>query len=535
MTVSSRIRDLFGRAKSSPALSTSVVQHQRIDDLVLDDLRADSKSFDAMLIDRPTLQLGEDENGQAIEKTYDLAPPLYSDLFHAHYTQGDEVKLTPGDEVKASHDLNRRVMEAFVNHDEFRKTRSLTRNDELTAALSTRAAKAVLDEELGSTLKAHAERAAEMDEREQQMAEQEDALRELRERAAREKREGGAVSDQVRDAIQDAARQKADARQSLQDLIQQQDNANVGYDVQQAVDQAAKDAQDTASSWASIPGSCVGDKSRMSPDQAFELATKWKDNHQLAEVAKLVGRFERDFRFQRSNRIQGGRDEVVDVELGNDLAVVLPTELMKLADPILRMKFFRQYTNKSLLQYETVGNAEAGNGPIIPCIDRSGSMGFDRSVFANAITLAMLSIARREKRDFASIDFMTTADEPVFFPKRGAIDTDAVTQIAMGAGSGGTDITAALRRAREVINTVPAFKSADIIIITDGADGWVEDDIEIANEFAARGIRIHAMVIGCGETFYTNEAARLTGGTAVSIEDLKAPSDATSTLAGAIS
>lgn len=542
MSVTSRMRELFSRTKRSAQLSTSVVQHEVIDDIVLEELRRDSHRFDAALNARPTLKLGQEDDGTPIEREYDIAPDLYGDLFHSHYTSGDRVHVKDGDDVRSSHELHRRIMDAYVNHDEFLKTRPYTANDDLSAMLATMAAQHVMDEELASTLKEHAERAADMAQWEQQSEQAEDELQDLRERAMREKGEQGAVSQHVLDGITAAGERKREARAQLQQAIEEQDQASLGSAVGPAIDKAVTQARETADAWCSIPGTAVGDKSRLSPEQAFELAAAWRDNDRLRKIAQVIGRFERDFRFQRANRVQGGRDEVVGVELGNDLELMLPTEAMKLGHPMLKLQWQRQYLERSLLQYEMVGIEESGMGPIVCAVDRSGSMSSGaglRSVFAAAIGLSLLAVAQREKRDFAALDFEHGVTQEYLFPRRGAIDTDAVTRFASApARGGGTDITAALRRASEIIMGAPDFKSADIILLSDGDDTWADDDEQLCTELAAKGVRVHGIVINekSKTTHYTEQVSKLTGGVSVAVSDLSLdkPSDATSRLAAGI-
>lgn len=529
-----RIRALFARAKEAPKLSPSVVRHQRIDEIVRDDLREHSTRFDNALNTTPTLDLGEDEHGQPREQEYDLAGDLWSDLFYSHYTSGDHVEIKRGEEVRPSHNLHQRIMEHYVNHDEFARTRPLTRDDEMAAALSTMAAQNTLEQELQTTLKEHAERAQQMGGIEDALGDAEKQLQDLREKAKQEAA-NGAVSEATQDAIRDLAQQKQQGRDALTDLINQQDESGFGTAAANAVDNAAQEAKDIADTWAQMPGTARGQRGTMSPDAAFELATRWKDNDQLREVLKLVGRMERDFRFQRSNRVQGGREEIVDVELGNDIGLLLPIEAMKLGHPILRLQFFKQFAERSLLQFETVGENPSGDGPIIVCRDISGSMGGARIVWASAVSLALLSVAQRERRAFAHIDFTTQLMGVWQFPKAKTPNAEDVLNIASTAPTGGTDIPTAMAEAKRLIDSGGEFRSADIVIVTDGNDGWTEHAKAICDACAERGVRIHSFVIGSLRTAFTDNCAEITGGTAVSIHDLTAPSEATKQIVQAIS
>lgn len=525
MDVPDRVRDLFARTKQAPKLSGSVVHHERIDEIVRDDLREHSPRFDETL--GHTVDVEADDGAV---NTYEQAPDLWEDLFYSHFTSGDEVRIRDAKEVKPSNMLHQRIMDHFVHHDEFLKTRPLVRDDDLASALSTMAAQATLEEELKTTLREHADRAAQMSEAEQRMASHERSLEELRERVR-----GGDTSETTLDAIRDLAAEKAAERSALQGLIEEQDGAMIGAAAAEAVDAAAGAAHEIADAFVSMPGTGRGQKSRMSPEEAFDLAIRWRDNPQLREVMKLVGRMERDFRFQRSNRVQGGREIIVDVELGNDLDLLLPTEAMKLMHPLTEALFYRGYVERTLLQYETVGDSPAGDGPLIVCRDCSGSMSGQKMVWASAITLAMLAVAQRERRSFANIDFNRTVIGSDSFLRGKAVDPHAVTEIAAQGASGGTDITKALIKATEIVFGQGEFRSADIVVITDGSDTWDDHDIALAKLCSERGVRCHAFVIGPPETHYTNQLTELTGGTPAAVTDLYNPSEATRHVVQAIS
>lgn len=534
MNVSSRMRDLFERTKRSPQLSTSVVRHQRIDEIVYNDLRDHSVKFDEAMTARPELPVDVDEDGNEIKREYDLAPDLWADLFHSHYTSGDRVEVEAPDQVRESHQMHRSIMEHFTHHEDHIATRAATRDDETCSALATRAAQMTLEKELATTLKDHAERAREMGQLENNLDSWEGDLQNLREKAAREHEQGG-VSQRTQEQIHDLAQRKQHAREQLSEAIDAQDHSGMGGHVAGAVDQAAQAANEMADVWSDIAGTMPGERTRMSPDQAFELASRWKDNHQMREVLKLVGRFARDFRFQRSNRVQGGREEIVDVELGDDLTLLLPSEATYLAVPELEDLFYAKYADQELMIFETVGESPVGDGPIVTLLDRSGSMGGANIVWACAVVLALLSVAHRENRSFANIDFDTQILGEFVFPKGKAVDPELVTTIAGSGVSGGTDIDTALAAGAKFIESQPDFHSADIILITDGSDSWTEQSAAYCQAFADRGVRVHAFTIGIDETYYTNMAAQMTGGTAIGIADLLAPTDDTARLVQAIS
>jgi uncharacterized protein with von Willebrand factor type A (vWA) domain len=81
-----------------------------------------------------------------------------------------------------------------------------------------------------------------------------------------------------------------------------------------------------------------------------------------------------------------------------------------LADADLEDLFYLRFAERGLRQYNLIGHEPEGQGPIIIAIDESGSMttdygGMTSEVWSKAVMLALLSIARLQKRDLAVIYF----------------------------------------------------------------------------------------------------------------------------------
>jgi hypothetical protein len=51
-------------------------------------------------------------------------------------------------------------------------------------------------------------------------------------------------------------------------------------------------------------------------------------------------------------------------------------------------------------------------------------------------------------------------------------------------------------RAEKIINTLPSFKRADVLVVTDGQDSFDATDAAIAARFEKAGIRKHGVAIG---------------------------------------
>lgn len=537
--MSKQVLDLFKRTKNLPALSESVVRHDLLDDGVLEDMTERASHFRGAMYERPEVDLDNltDDEGNAIELTpeerekameYLAWEDLFGDTFRALHTL-ESPELKGQEEIKPSRDLNRRIMQQIIASEKFTALRPDTRHDEIASAFATINMAEGLRESLQEEMKEMVVGAKRMADQEEQITGAQEALEQLREQV---REQGGQASQQQKEAIKQQAQAKSQARKSLAEQQAEQQQKGLAVGAIEAIDKALEGAQETTEAVCSLPGTDPGTGQKLSPDEMLELAQKWKDNPELLDIAKMVGRMQRDIRYKRTNRVVGGREEIIDVKLGDDLPLLLPHEKVKLRHPVLRRDFIRRFYEKALVQYETRGYAEAGRGPIIVCLDGSGSMGGMPNIWARSLAISFIVIAKREKRDAAAVEFSSSGQQKRWdFMAKEPINPLKIVDFASHMFNGGTDITGGVIKAKELIDQVPAFKTADIVLMTDGQDYYQDDDEKLRNELRELGVRLHGVAIGSQSNEYLEEMCEET----VSAWDLAGSNDATTHLAGAIS
>ena len=94
---------------------------------------------------------------------------------------------------------------------------------------------------------------------------------------------------------------------------------------------------------------------------------------------------------------------------------MLPSELLNLEDENLKYLFYAKYLENSLLTYEIKGKDEiekneteekiSNKGPIVVCLDTSGSMKGTPLLRAKALVLSITKILREENRELYVILF----------------------------------------------------------------------------------------------------------------------------------
>jgi uncharacterized protein with von Willebrand factor type A (vWA) domain len=209
----------------------------------------------------------------------------------------------------------------------------------------------------------------------------------------------------------------------------------------------------------------------------LSLAEKIASDTKMKEIADWAGRFKQvACKKQKTNYSEAM--ERRGVTIGNDIERLLPIELGLYTHPTTRNDFLRRFIEGQTMMYEQKGREVLGKGPIILCLDQSGSM---RSLDTQAkgFTLALMSIARRQRRDFCLILFSTKTQ--VFTYEKGKIKSSDIVNLAQSFLSGGTNFTLPLSKSISIINE-SRFKRADVVFVTDGEDRIRDSFLEEFNK-----------------------------------------------------
>ena len=230
-----------------------------------------------------------------------------------------------------------------------------------------------------------------------------------------------------------------------------------------------------------LAGFCGWGQGEMRPggdvDEKVMLASLLKQSEKLRRLGVMAGRMRRIAMLKRRTRSKHARDEVSDIERGNDLARVLPSELVKLTDPLLALEFARSFVEGTLAQYQLRGRERQGRGPVVICLDSSGSMEGEPEIWSKAVALALLQLATADKRRCRIVQFdggVRRVDD--FAP--GNVDGRLVMEAMAPFFGGGTDFEEPLTKAMEAIENDAGLRQADVVLITDG-------EAEISDAFQA--------------------------------------------------
>ena len=232
-----------------------------------------------------------------------------------------------------------------------------------------------------------------------------------------------------------------------------------------------------------------------------DLAQQLQNNANIRELARKMGRnYLSEEQKKRAKIPEASKSEVHGVHRSDDVMRVLPSELLNLEDDTLETLFYARLLEKNLLTYELSGTSlgigettetrQKRTGPIVACLDTSGSMSGAPLQRAKALLLAIALILKREDRALHVLLFGSTG-EIREFAMDGKADIAGLLQfLGMGFG-GGTDFETPLRRSLDIIQRHENFKKADVLMISDGDCSLSEDFLKT---LATQKIRLNCTV-----------------------------------------
>jgi uncharacterized protein with von Willebrand factor type A (vWA) domain len=442
----------------------------------LENDRFDRRAWAELGLAAPTVS----ELVEAGERLVPYFGSLLQDLFFGLFKY-NVVFLKP-DAVRRSAALNHTILEQLIPSPGFQilKTRTLLEEDKAVIAalvLGEQVLELVRSEKLinrremldlwdlkhqEEDLEARAEtlrNAAEMAEQQKQDpnadAELQKKIEELKEAAER----AGKVSE---------ARLNQKARM-FEDQLRHSDQGELkrmqvrSAQLSEEIDRVAQDSHDFSLEF--------GQGGRLSAGARLELGRRLARNRKLGDLARLVGRFKQDARALRHHTLDRGVAEAYDIERGADLGRLIPSELLALHHPGLHADFHRRLLEGELLQYRLREDEQKGKGPMVVCIDVSSSMQGDKELWAKAVSLTLMDIARRQRRLFRAVLFSSGPESLKVLDlndqRRYQPELTKVLEMAEYFPGGGTDFQAPIDAAVRLLED-KKLKRGDIVVITDG-------------------------------------------------------------------
>lgn len=211
----------------------------------------------------------------------------------------------------------------------------------------------------------------------------------------------------------------------------------------------------------------------------------------LVEIAQKMGRVADENSRQRMSVASGNsqqlqhatKADIQGITIGDDLNAMLPLEMAESADESLEDLFFYKYVTKSLQNFQHQSHllkpvhqlqmkAAKQRGPMIVCLDTSGSMYGQPELIGHSMLVKLLHLADTQDRDLYLIAFSVSIHPIELRKERGRLHA-----IFQKTSTGDTDASKMVTEVCRLLHDVPAYMSSDVLWITDFKMKLVEQDL----------------------------------------------------------
>lgn len=428
------------------------------------------------------------------------APPLFQDAFLSFYQR--QPNTVDRDALDAPYQPNRDIMTELMQTREWAEIRNAgTVGDDLTSAIATasvmdRVVKAIPSDRLRdmndlATLTEQAEKLLRDADTLDDLAGEYNApeMKDKADEARLESEVTTQLADEAGRRLQDGAEDVADAVRRAARVAMTEAKAEV-----EAL-QAALEA------FGGSPGKGAGDGGgQTSAKDKLAVARRLRDNPKLQQLAIMVGRYVRIALAVQRERVVDEPAEISSVKTGNDLAHVLPSEMALLGDEATEDIFYYRFAEAKLMQYEVSSNEKLGRGPLIVVTDESSSMrtplgNATRDLWAKAVALALLSVARKQRRDFAWLHFGSHSEYKHDAFKCGQATPSQAIAAADHFFNGGTSYARWMEASMEMVSS-SKHDRADVVLLSDGEADVTALETRWAALRKSRQMRCYAVLIG---------------------------------------
>ncbi len=484
--VKRRLMEQYGGLFDGDAGREHTVENDAFDRAVFEELVDESPALDSLV-----------RQGESVFSPF---KSLMQDVFSSLYKYN--IIFFDNSEIRHSHLQNRRFMEEIIRRKEYAELRNFTIMEEVPSAIGAMGLAEALLKQLQNSL---SESVNDLAEAEREMRDNLDALESAEELLDRveEEEQQRLLEKQLREAVEEMEEGSRQFRESLEKMeeMSREGERSMHRALDEGFDKTLDDVKETSEiveGW----GEHAGEAARLSLNQRMALAERLKSSDKLKKLAKMVGRFKRLALSEQKRRIKYRYEEVYDIFQGNELAHLIPSELLGIRHPVLHKDFKRRFMEGKLLQYNLKGPDDRGKGALVVCIDGSYSMEGEKEMWSKAVSLALLDVAKRQRRNFRAIHFGSKKDplKTIEFAKNMREDERVMRmeELAEFFLGGGTDFEKPLTAAMDSLDE-DQKQNGDIVFITDGdcavSPKWLRNFMETKKKLE---VQVYSILVDMG-------------------------------------
>lgn len=426
--------------------------------------------------------------GEAILPTFRY---LHQDIFMSLYKYN--VEIYPVEMLHIQSNMNRNILSKLINTPAYINLRKLCKGDMFNAGIGTeiigKKAIEILEDIVDNipdfdkkkeALERLVEKEEEIDSLCEDLEELEEYLQEMQMFGQTDSQEYQDALDAFNKGEMNLNQARIMAQQMSQDceeLVEANDSLNekVTHYIDTNVINVAQENVQENSEFIQAWGLGEGDHSRVPFNIKKSVLEKIRSSKHLRDFTDIIGKYKECAIAEQKKKDKSAVVEIKSVQMGNKIENALPSDKMNLCNDITKGDFLRRMTQNQLITYDREAEKQKNKGPIIVCLDRSGSMDNSKITWAKALTIAILEIAQKQKRDFACIPYDSYVSDVIIIEKDSP-DPQKMIEIAEIDAQGGTNFQLPLQKSLELIED-SRFKESDIVFITDG-DCSISDEFE---------------------------------------------------------
>jgi len=265
-------------------------------------------------------------------------------------------------------------------------------------------------------------------------------------------------------------------------------------------------------------------------DYGFEILSDFADllenDKSLQELADLIGRqnseterYEKELREKVEIKTEfhpkpAYRGQISGLRLSGEISSALPSELAMSKNDATRLYFAKKFAENKLLSYayinrqkfyrEEYGTEEVEvpvkekeqKGPVIICVDTSGSMNGTPERVAKTITFALAKKCLEEERKCYLISFSTgieVQDLSEFEKGNGLLE---LAKFLRKSFNGGTDAEPALQHSLTLLQKND-WKNADVLVVSDMIMGNLSESVKSSiRSQQAKETKFYSLLVG---------------------------------------
>ncbi|MBQ0030469.1 MAG: hypothetical protein KBT32_08540 [Bacteroidales bacterium] len=216
-------------------------------------------------------------------------------------------------------------------------------------------------------------------------------------------------------------------------------------------------------------------------ERLLKVVNLQKTYPDIVRVANMMGRTANDDGQQWMSLAQGAsqslehaaHSDILGVTVGNDLSSVLPSEVALFTNEDTEDLFFQKMMSGKLQVFRHKSEIlkpsrklevrpTIRRGPMVVCIDTSGSMKGIPEKIAHSVLMKVTDIAIKQHRECFLIAFSISVK-----PIDVNLDRHRLLQLFSQSSSGGTSAVQLLDTAFQLLETSPKYMNADILWVTD--------------------------------------------------------------------